>query len=837
MKLISVVLCFGMILSSSTSIYMAKQETVEEKKKLDEKIYANATIDEDFEDNSVLVILDNSVGGMNKKHEKSFFGTFEIEKINDLTAMVESDNNLEKGEASLINEEAFRQIIQLELPVHSKQNVLDVIEKLEKIEGIVYAGPNYVFSPASTISDDYNADVQWGLEQIQVTEAWDITTGSRQVRVGIIDGGIARHPDLDSNVAEGWNFKDDNAITTDDVGGHGTHIAGIIGAVGNNAQGVTGVSWKVTLVPLKITDDKGIADESSAIKAITYATSNNIPILNFSMGYSKTSPAIEQAIASYHGLFVCAAGNSSTDLDKTNFYAASYKYNNLISVMAMGKNQKIYSNSNFGEETVHLAAPGENIRSTVPGESYSLGSQTSIATAFVTGVAALIYSIRPDLTAVEIKEIILNNVEKIESLDGLCITGGCLNAYKAVRAATEPQTFTGDVNGDGRSDIILSRNIEGKRALTVYLGDVDGSFMEPTTTKSTRNFFYDDPAFVGDFNGDGRTDVVIHWSKNNYRQLLVYISKGDGSFYEGVNLVSTRFHDSLQFPCTFLVADVNGDGRDDFIVHYRTLEGKRNSLVYMGTDSAPYLMDATTNALESDNTYYGNDPVFVGDFNGDGCADILVHWVNSWRKRQLLIYKGNEDGTFSAGVNLSSWRDHKLETYPTKFFVADVNGDGKDDFVVHFKNDKGKRCNLVYKGKATGSYLSDALTNALTSTNNFVESDPVFVGDVNGDGRDDMIVQWANSSKKRQLLVYTAKEDGTYNAGIKYSTSNAQDASIYAGTFRIGDVNGDGRDDFIVKWKKDDENRFLTYRGTTTGDFTAAVRTVPSTAIPYYNAD
>lgn len=834
LKAISIVLCLLIMYTSSAVIYIADDEVYIEQSEniIDEKIYCNATLEEEFADNRVLVVLDKKVGSINKKHKKSFFGLGGISNIKDLTEIQErKDNTL------TVDEETFRQIIQLELPTHSKKNVLNVIKWLEKIEGIVYAGPDYIIGNAETETNDVRFIEQTDLANIQIQEAWDITTGSTAVRVGVIDSGIASHPDLNDNVVEGWDFFNNNNVTTDDTDGHGTHVAGIIGAVGNNGVGIAGTAWNISLVPLQVTYDGRHSFLSDEIEAITYATNNNIPILNYSRETSWYSTAFKQAVANYPGLFICAAGNGKLNLDTSKYYAASYDLRNMISVANVTNTEMLVESSNYGKNVVHLAAPGNWILSTVLEEGYATKNGTSMAAPRVTGVAALIYSIRPDLSPLEIKELIMNNVDQIDSLSDKCITGGRLNAYKAVLAATEPQTFTGDVNGDGRSDVILSRNNNGKRALTVYLGKEDGSFKDPITTKSTRNFFYDDPAFIGDFNGDGLTDVVIHWSKNNYRQLLVYISNGDGTFSEGKNLASTRFHDPLQFPCTFLVTDVNGDGRDDFIVHYRTLDGKRNALVYTGTASAPYLIDATTNALESDNTYFENDPVFVGDFNGDGCSDMLVHWVNSFSKRQLLIYKGNRDGTFSAGVNLSSSRDHKPESYPTKFFVADVNGDGKDDFVVHYRNSNGKRCNLVYKGKATDPYLSDALTDALVSTNNYVESDRVLIGDVNGDGRDDMIVQWANSSKKRQLLVYTAKSDGTYNAGVNYSTSNTQDATIYAGTFRIGDVNGDGRDDFIVKWKKDDENRFLTYRGTTTGTFSAAVRTVPSIAIPYYNAE
>lgn len=244
-------------------------------------------------------------------------------------------------------------------------------------------------------------------------------------------------------------------------------------------------------------------------------------------------------------------------------------------------------------------------------------------------------------------------------------------------------------------------------------------------------------------------------------------------------------------------------------------------------------MDASTNALSSTNTYYEEDIVFTGDFNGDGRADMLVQWRGENDKRQLLLYRGNANGTFSAGVNFSSERSQNPERFPAKFYVADVNGDGKDDFVVHWKNESGFRCALVYKGQASSPYFLEASPDAIVTANSYVESDPVFVSDVNGDGRDDMIVHWALNGY-RQFLIYIANSDGTYQPAIRQSTSNQHNPAVFAGVCFIADVNGDGRDDLIVKWKNGSNVQFLTYLGTPSGSFSAAVRTAPLNPIPYY---
>lgn len=152
--------------------------------------------------------------------------------------------------------------------------------------------------------------------------------------------------------------------------------------------------------------------------------------------------------------------------------------------------------------------------------------------------------------------------------------------------------------------------------------------------------------------------------------------------------------------------------------------------VYLGKNGGYFETPITT--ISSRNFVY-TDPAYVGDFNGDGCSDMLVQWVD-YGSRQLLVYKGNSDGTFSPGENLSSDYPHAPETYPGEYFVTDVNGDGKDDFVLHYKDSNNRRSALVYYGTSEMPYLNDAI-DALISTNSYVESDPVFVGDINGDGR------------------------------------------------------------------------------------------------------
>ncbi len=831
----------------------------------EKKIYSKATISDDFADNRILVVMNSKTSRKLADYSLENFSELKCTKIKDLTTQTKAilkkgkassniDNTTEKVLSDTISStqtslDTFKQILCIELEQCGKENVLKAIQILEKREDILYAGPDYQIQCESLTPNDTYCSDQWAIDKINLPEAWDITTGVKEVVVGVIDSGIdGSHPDLANRIktdlCRDFTSGAEVAVgTPSDPQGHGTHVAGIIGAQGNNGIGTCGVCWNISLASLRVLDEIGQGYASNVALAIDYAITQNIPILNLSARWYASNTErynypLQVAISNYPGLFVCAAGNEDENNDAVDVYPTNINLPNLISVAATDITDSLCSFSNYGKTTVHLAAPGEHIKSTYPTNLYLFDSGTSMAAPYVAGVAALIKSLNRELTAPEIKALILNNVDKVDALSDKCITGGRLNAYKAVRAATEPQTFTGDVNGDGKADLILSRAIGGKRALTVCLGQSNGKFSEPVTTTSTRNFYYHDPAFVGDFNGDGRTDLVIMWTNGVYRQLLVYTGKADGTFTEGQNLNSSQKHSLTQWPSKFFVADVNGDGKDDFVVQYRNTNGKRCILVYKGTSASPYLEDAVANAIQSIYDYKYNSNILMGDVNGDGRADMVVHFPSDDEipKRRFLVYLGKSDGTFYEGALLTTNQPYLPDNYPNKIFISDVNGDGKDDIVLHFGNSNGKRCNLVYKGKAASPYLIDTTTNALTSNNNYVETDPVFVGDINGDGCSDMVIMYASSGKRR-LLTYTADTNGTYPHTYRSVSTHSHDVVKYPCGAYIADVNGDGRDDLIIKWKNSGNNiSLLTYLGTTTGTFNEAVATAPSTSVPYYIA-
>lgn len=832
----------------------------------EEKIICNASIDDDFSDSRVLVVMNADESSRLKDYSAADFPEVKNIRVKDLSvgtksvlkAQIDSDAEIQSSglisvdNSMQVDADKYRQILCLELEQPGKANVMKAIVALSKRSDVLYAGPDYpiYIDEAETNAASSSID-QWGLSKINVSGAWNITEGSSQVVVAVADTGIkGDHPNLVNriNATLCRDFTSGSTVVANpptDPNGHGTHVAGIIGSQSTSSVPITGVCKNVTLVSLRVFDSNGYGYSSHLASAIDYSTSKSIPTINFSGGWRKIYNGIENerynypleaSIANYPGLFVCAAGNSGKDNDLYPVYPANIDLPNLITVANSTSDDELAIRSNYGKTTVNLAAPGSNIISTYTNNiGYFSDGGTSMAAPHVTGVAALIRSVNRELTAPEIKALILGNVDKIDALSTKCSTGGRLNAYKAVRAATKPQTFIGDVNGDGRDDLILSRSAIGKRALTVYLGQPNGGFGNAITTVSTRNFFYHDPAYVGDFNGDGRADLVIMWTSGGKRQLLVYTGKADGTFNEGVNLSSTRNHDLVQFPAKFFVADVNGDGCDDFVVQYRNSNGKRYALVYKGKSSSPYLTDATTNALQSTYNYQYNSTVMMGDMNGDGKADMVVYCpADNLTSRKIIVYTGTSSGTFNEAASITVSGSYlSQQTTPSKVYVADQNGDGRDDVIVHFANATGKRCTQVYRGSTTSPYVNNTTSYALSSTNNFVNEDPVLVADVNGDGRDDMFVVYEVSGKRR-ILTYVSNADGTYSSGTAITTPKPSTGDYSSAENYIADVNGDGRADLVVKYKNGDYIAFLTYLGTSSGSFNMPVVTTPSTSIPYY---
>ena len=304
----------------------------------------------------------------------------------------------------------------------------------------------------------------WGLntKAADVTKAWEVTQGSKNVIVAVIDTGIdANHPELKPNLWKapgsngqpgsgsvyGWDFVTKSANPTDSHG-HGTHIAGIIGGIANSKAGTAGVAQNVQIMAVRYYDETapGKVNLANTIKALHYAIDNGAKIINYSGGGPEYSEEEFQAMkkAEQKGvLIVAAAGNdhNNTDSVANHYYPAAYKLRglkNLITVASIDSENKLLPSSNWGVQTVDVAAPGDAILSTIPGGLHGKMTGTSQATAFVSGIAALILSQQPGLTPIQVKDVILKNVVLCASLRGKVATAGKVDALKAVLAVTTP---------------------------------------------------------------------------------------------------------------------------------------------------------------------------------------------------------------------------------------------------------------------------------------------------------------------------------------------------------------------------------------------------------------
>lgn len=331
----------------------------------------------------------------------------------------------------------------------------------------------------SALFNDPAIKQAWGLKKADAGRAWSVTKGSRDIVVAVIDTGIdIQHEDIKNNLwknpgetgtdskgrnketngidddgngfiddLHGWNFVSSNNKLTDNHG-HGTHIAGIIGAEAGNGTGISGISPEVSLMVLKYYDPKVPQTDNlkNTVAAIRYAVKMGAQIINYSGGGTEYSKEEFDVIAEAQKkgiLFVAAAGNERSNSDKFHYYPADYELSNIISVTAVDPSVQVLASSNYGIKTVHLAAPGQNILSLLPNNSYGYMTGTSQATAFVTGAAALVMAHKQTYQAEDVKKYILATGDAYEQLLDKTKTARKLNLYKALTVLDQGVGATG----------------------------------------------------------------------------------------------------------------------------------------------------------------------------------------------------------------------------------------------------------------------------------------------------------------------------------------------------------------------------------------------------------
>lgn len=342
-------------------------------------------------------------------------------------------------------------------------------EKREQELGLVKDLTNKVEDEPSALFNDPAIKQAWGLKKSDAARAWSVTQGTKDTIIAVIDTGIdVNHEDLKNNLwmnpgesgldakgrdkasngvdddgngfiddVHGWNFVSGNN-NLEDNHGHGTHIAGIIGAEASNKKGISGVAPNVSLMVIKYFDPKvpNTDNLKNTIASIRYAVKMGAHIINYSGGGTDYSQDEYDAVASAAAkgiLFVAAAGNERSNSDQHHYYPADYGLKNIISVTAIDPTTQVLPSSNYGVLTVDIAAPGQNILSCLPNNSYGLMTGTSQATAFVSGAAALVMSHKDQYyQATEVKNYILATGDTSSSLLAKTRTSRQLNLFKSL---------------------------------------------------------------------------------------------------------------------------------------------------------------------------------------------------------------------------------------------------------------------------------------------------------------------------------------------------------------------------------------------------------------------
>lgn len=462
----------------------------------------------------------------------------------------------------------------------------EMINSLNNEEVVNYAEPNYYFELAVSPTTEPSYDSQWALYDsdfgINLMPVWNEISGNEEVTVAVVDTGVKYdHTDLNDSIwinnseiagnsvdddnngyiddYYGWNFADGNN-QINDTNGHGTHVAGIIGAEINDV-GVAGVVPNVKVMSLKVISSDGNIYLSDVISAINYATSKGVKIFNFSFGGDVYIQSFKDLLESKDALFICAAGNGGKDQigdnnDVTPFYPSSYDLNNIISVAATDINGNLASFSNYGFNSVDVAAPGQDIYSTYNVGGYVYLSGTSMAAPFVTATAALLSSSDSRSALSEVRDNIISGVKDLPSLNGKLSTSGLIDikqTYNNFMNIVEFDSGDGSLGNpymisNARQLNAIRNNLSASYKLSASI-DLSGYEWMPIGTETE--------PFTGTFDGSGYeiSNLNIDLPNDSYIGFFGYVTNN--------GLVNPNI-----FNLKLDVVNINGNGYIGSLIGY-----------------------------------------------------------------------------------------------------------------------------------------------------------------------------------------------------------------------------------------------------------------------------
>lgn len=723
--------------------------------------------------------------------------------------------------------------------------------------GIVdYIEPNFVVSTFQTSPNDEEFSELWGMDNqgqtggtqdvdIDAPEAWDLFTGSEEVVVGVVDTGVNyTHPDLAGVMWQnpfevpGNGIDDDGNGVVDDIhgysstsdtgdpmdeNGHGTHCAGTIGASGNNALGVAGVNWNVRIMALQFLDGSGFGSTQGAIEVIEYAISMknrgvNLRVLSNSWGGGGHSQALEDVIEEAEAagiLFVAAAGNDGRDNDSEGTYPANYDIDNVLSVAAVDHDGNLASFSNYGASSVDVAAPGVDILSTSLGESYRSLSGTSMATPHVSGIAALLLGREPTLSLSDLRQRITQTVKLLPSLDGLTVSPGIVSALNALTNARAPLPPTPPrVKYSSRS------------ASYAFDPDYGGLLLSADDSYAAADLDFEFPYYGSTFqrvaiSSNGRlvpltTEQAVPTASDYSNRMLAGISPYNDDLVPspispgeaGVWFKS----DSEVATFTWVAASYaqRSSSEEDAEIRFQVKLRRSGAIefhyadTFAGNSSFDYGASATIgvspvastrgNTVEfSHNTpnsaaLGGGSALAFGkeqssalhDYDGDGKSDIVV-----WRPSSGMWFILESSTDFS-------FEEHKVFQMGLSGDIplsGDYDGDGRADLVIWRPSD-----GTWYLRESSSEFSS------MRAIQWGLPGDTPLVGDYDGDGVNDLALY-----RQSQGAFYVLLSSGGFNRTAALAGSTQTLISVALGGPAndpvVGDIDADGKDDFITVWQ------------------------------------
>jgi len=403
-----------------------------------------------------------------------------IVKFRSVVTKQRSDELVHQANGKIASEMPALGLQVIELPANANEKAQ--ARAFGQHSEVEFAEPDYKYK-ASAAPNDPSFGTEWHLSKILAPSAWDLTQGSSSVVIAILDSGIlASHEDLQNQIVPGWNFQGGNSDTSD-VNGHGTMVAGVAAAATNNATGISGVGWNCKIMPLRVSDSSGVTSASMLVAALQYAADHGAKVANISFPASGSSTVASgaQYFMSKGGVVAMSSGNTAA-FDST----ADNPY--VLSVSATDGNDNVASFSTTGN-FIDLSAPGDGIYTTMSNGGYGYGSGTSFCAPVVAGVAALMYSVNPNLSANQVYNLIKQNADDLGPAGWDPGYGaGRVNAYRAVLAAK---------NTAGQDLVPPAVSFAAPTASSTVSGMVSVFCSASDNTAVDRVMFYADGTLVG----------------------------------------------------------------------------------------------------------------------------------------------------------------------------------------------------------------------------------------------------------------------------------------------------------------------------------------------------